>query len=232
MNRLGAVLLCCALAAASGCVDVGAPAPGNDPPAQPLVRLDSVDASIEQDVRYAGEENFLGRPVRGYDAAEVMLTPKAAQALSEAQRLARQRGLSLLVYDGYRPQRAVDHFVEWAADLADTERKTEYYPDVPKSALFDRGYIAARSGHSRGSTVDLTLTRDGVPLDMGTPFDFFDPRSHTEHPGTPEDVLRNRLLLREIMRTAGFSNYVNEWWHYTLVDEPWPDTYFDLPIEP
>jgi len=197
----------------------------------PLVELSDVDASIQQDPRYAGTENFMGQPVHGYDAAEVMLTPEAAIALSASQELAESRGLFLLVYDGYRPQRAVDHFVEWGADLSDTRNKLVYYPDVPKAELFDRGYIAERSGHSRGSTVDLTLTRDGQPLDMGTPFDFFDERSHTENPGISGQAMENRLLLREIMEAAGFRNYVKEWWHYTLKDEPYPDTYFDIPIE-
>ena len=124
----------------------------------------------------------------------------------------------------------MDHFVEWGSDFDDTANEAAFYPDVPKAELFERGYIAERSGHSRGSTVDLTLTRRGRPLEMGTPFDFFDARSHTEHPGTPALALRNRLLLREIMEAAGFRNYVDEWWHYTLVDEPFPDTYFDVPV--
>ena len=200
-------------------------------PESPLVRLSDVDDTIGQDPRYAGSNNFMGRPIRGYLAPQVMLTREAAEALSKAQDAARAQGLSLLVYDGYRPQRAVDHFVEWGADLADTLNKAAYYPDVPKAELFDRGYIAERSGHSRGSTADLTLTRNGVPLDMGTPFDFFDERSHTENPVITGDAMANRMLLRDIMSGAGFRNYVNEWWHYTLVDEPYPDTYFDVPVE-
>lgn len=196
----------------------------------PLVYLADVDPRIQQDVRYAGSENFMGRPVRGYLAPRVMMTPEAAAALSRAQDAAEAQGLSLLVYDAYRPQRAVDNFVEWGSDLEDLARKATYYPDVPKAELFLRGYIAERSGHSRGSTVDLTLTRNGVPLEMGTTFDFFDERSHTENPKIDEAAMANRLLLRSIMVGAGFSNYVNEWWHYTLVNEPWPDTYFDRPV--
>lgn len=197
----------------------------------PLVRLSEVDSSIELDPKYFGSDNFMGRPIRGYNAAEVMLTHEAAAALSQAQQTAMARGLSLLVFDGYRPQRAVDHFVEWGADLADTLNKATFYPAVPKAELFDRGYIAEHSGHSRGSTVDLTLTRDGEPLEMGTPFDFFDELSHTESPLIIGQAMANRMLLKEIMTDAGFRNYVNEWWHYTLNDEPYPDTYFDLPIE-
>lgn len=219
MNRILLVLM---LIGMSGCMS------DSD---SPLVRLADVDASIGQDPKYAGSDNFMGRPIRGYLAPSVMLTPQAADALSKAQQAAMAQGLSLLVYDGYRPQRAVDHFVEWGADLADTLNKAAYYPDVPKSELFDRGYISARSGHSRGSTVDLTLTRDGIPLDMGTPFDFFDERSHTENPTITGEAMSNRILLRDLMTSAGFNNYVNEWWHYTLVDEPYPDTFFDHPVE-
>ena len=197
----------------------------------PLVRLSDVDETITQDPRYAGSDNFMGRPVRGYLAPEVIMTREAAVAPVTAQKSAKAQGLSLLVFDGYRPQRAVDHFVEWGADLADTLNKAAYYPNVPKAELFERGYIAKRSGHSRGSTVDVTLTRDGLPLDMGTPFDFFDELSHTENPAITPEAMANRMLLRDIMTAAGFRNYVNEWWHYTLVSEPYPDTYFDIPIE-
>lgn len=196
-----------------------------------IVDLAAVDATIEQEPRYAGSNNFMGRPVRGYRTAKVMLTREAAVALSKAQAAAVEQGLSLRVYDGYRPQRAVDHFVAWAADPDDTLAKNVYYPDVPKDELFERGYIAERSGHSRGSTVDLTLTRDGEPLPMGTGYDFFGALSHTEHPAITGEARENRLLLRRIMEDAGFRNYANEWWHYTLVDEPYPDRYFDIPIE-
>lgn len=201
------------------------------PDEAPLVSLSSVDASIEQDVRYAGSNNFIGRRIRGYGSATIMISREAAEALAVAQAAARAEGLSLLVFDAYRPQRAVDDFVEWASDIADKRMKAQFYPDVPKDELFERGYIAARSGHSRGSTVDLTLTRDGVPLDMGTPFDFFGARSHTEHPSVTGSALQNRFLLRRIMEDAGFENYTQEWWHYSLRDEPFPDTYFDIPIE-
>jgi len=200
-------------------------------PDSPIVPLADVDPTIGQDPRYASDNNFIGRPIRGYLAPQVMLTGEAAKALKDAQEMAQKKGYSFLVFDGYRPQQAVDHFVEWGADLADTLQKATYYPDVPKGELFDRGYIAARSGHSRGSTVDLTLTKDGDPLDMGTPFDFFDELSHTENPAITGEAMANRMLLKEIMESAGFSNYVNEWWHYTLKDEPYSDTYFDLPIE-
>ncbi|MDG2015466.1 MAG: M15 family metallopeptidase [Rhodothermales bacterium] len=196
-----------------------------------LVRLSEIDSSIAQDPKYFGSDNFMGRPIRGYLAPEVMLTREAAEALSRAQIQAHDRGYSFLVYDGYRPQQAVDHFVEWGADLTDTINKKTYYPEVPKSELFDRGYIAARSGHSRGSTVDLTLTQEGTPLDMGTPFDYFDELSHTENPAIVGIQMENRMILKDLLEEAGFKNYVNEWWHYTLEDEPYPDTYFNIPIE-
>lgn len=197
----------------------------------PLVHLADIDPTIRQEVRYASSNNFIGRPIRGYGAATILISPQAAAALAKAQAAAKEHGLSLLVYDAYRPQRAVDDFVKWAADLEDTGMKSEFYPQVPKSELFERGYIAERSGHSRGSTVDLTLARDGVPLDMGTPFDWFGERSHTEHPSVRDSALKNRFLLRRIMEDAGFKNYAQEWWHFTLRDEPYPDTYFDIPIE-
>jgi D-alanyl-D-alanine dipeptidase len=215
-------LLAAWLVAFAGCMST---------PESPLVHLADVDATIGQEPKYAGADNFMGRPIWGYLAPTVMMTPEAARALSSAQQAASARGLSLLVYDAYRPQQAVDHFVEWGADPADTLNQATYYPDVPKSELFERGYISARSGHSRGSTVDLTLTRDGVALDMGTPFDFFDERSHTESPLVTGEAMSNRMLLRDIMTEAGFRNYENEWWHYTLIDEPWPDTWFDVPVE-
>lgn len=215
------------LALSTGCT--GSP-DSPESPQSSLVRLSEVDDTVGQDAKYFGSDNFMGRPIRGYEADLVMMTREAAEALSRAQEAARAQGLSFLVYDGYRPQRAVDHFVEWGADLADTLNQASYYPNVPKAELFDRGYISERSGHSRGSTVDLTVTRDGVPLDMGTPFDFFDELSHTENPAIADSAMANRMLLRSIMTEAGFRNYVNEWWHYTLIDEPYPDTYFDEPV--
>jgi D-alanyl-D-alanine dipeptidase len=145
------------------------------------------------------------------------------------------RGYGLRAFDCYRPQRAVDHFVRWARDTTDRRTKAAYYPDVAKSALFADGYIAERSGHSRGSTVDLTLIEvhsDGStePLDMGTPFDFFDPSSATDSPDVTPRQRADRALLREYMEAGGFRNYEAEWWHYTLEDEPWPERYLDVVI--
>lgn len=201
-----------------------------------FVDVQSIEPSIRADIRYAGPNNFVGEPVDAYEAPTCLLSGPAARALAQVQADLRDDGLTLLVFDCYRPQAAVDHFVRWAADTLDVRTKAEYYPDVDKSLLFEEGYIAERSGHSRASTVDLTIARVGAdstiePLDMGTPFDFFDPLSHTESPDITPDQLANRLLLRDAMEAGGFRNYVNEWWHYTLVDEPYPDVYFDEPVE-
>jgi D-alanyl-D-alanine dipeptidase len=200
-----------------------------------LIDVVALEPSIRADIRYAGPHNFVGEPVDAYEAPKCLLSAPAAQALVRVQAGLRDDGLTLLVFDCYRPQTAVDHFVRWAADTLDVRTKAEYYPDVAKSSLFDEGYIAERSGHSRASTVDLTLARVTAggtiePLDMGTPFDFFDPLSHTESPDVTGTQLANRLLLRDAMEAGGFRNLVEEWWHYTLMDEPYPDDYFDEPV--
>lgn len=197
-----------------------------------FVRLGAVDSSIRQDVRYAGPDNFVGAPVEGYLNATVILTRRAAQALAKVQADLKPFGLGLLVFDGYRPQRAVNHFQRWAKDAADLKTKAAYYPDVPKEELFARGYIAERSGHSRGSTVDLTLVAldSGAPLDMGSPFDFFGPVSWPESPAVAPEARAHRMLLREVMARRGFKPYDQEWWHFTLKDEPFPDVYFDFPV--
>jgi len=202
---------------------------------QDFVDVRSLDPSIAADMRYAGGENFVGEPIDGYEAPKCLLSRVAAEALVEVQSILRDDGFGLLVFDCYRPQRGVDHFVRWAKDTTDLRTKAEYYPNVRKSRLFEDGYIASRSGHSRASTVDLTMLRrrpdDSVEaLDMGTPFDFFDPRSHTESPDITPEQRANRLRLRDAMQEGGFRNYSAEWWHYTMRDEPYPDEYFDRPI--
>jgi D-alanyl-D-alanine dipeptidase len=183
------------------------------------------------EIRYAGRDNFLGRAVAGYEAARCLLTPPAAMALAQVEEELQAFGLRLIVYDCYRPQRAVDDFVRWAADPADRARKADYYPRVDKHRLLEEGYIAARSGHSRGSTVDLGLVdAQGELLPMGTPWDFFDPLSQTTSEAVSPPARRHRLLLRAVMEKHGFRNYPAEWWHFTLVDEPLPDTYLDQPV--
>jgi D-alanyl-D-alanine dipeptidase len=197
-----------------------------------LVDVSWVAPTIELDLRYVGYDNFVGAPIDGYAAPRCWLLRPAAEALAKVERDLRAEGLGLRVFDCYRPQRAVDHFVRWANDLSDQRTKPRYYPHVEKSALFDEGYIARRSGHSRGATVDLTLVRaaDGTPLDMGSPFDFFDPVSHTESPDVTDVQHYNRLRLRAAMEARGFVNYPQEWWHYTLEREPFPDRYLDVEI--
>ena len=200
-----------------------------------LVDVSAVDPTIVFDIRYAGTNNFIGRVIDGYEDPKCMLTPQAAAALGRVQRELRPQGLGLLIYDCYRPQRAVDEFVRWAKDLGDQQNKSRFYPNIDKSELLPRGYIAAKSSHSRGSTVDLGLIHlsgpnEGEPLDMGTDFDLFDPKSHTDAPGITPEQRRNRDRLLHAMSRAGFQNLPVEWWHYTLRDEPYPDRYFDVVV--
>jgi zinc D-Ala-D-Ala dipeptidase len=183
------------------------------------------------EMRYAGSHNFVGRPIDGYQAPYCLLTSAAADALAEVARDVASRGLVMKVFDCYRPVRAVANFVRWAHDLSDQIAKAEFYPNVDKRTLFRDGYIATHSGHSRGSTVDLTLARaDGRELDMGTPFDFFSPKSWTADPTIGAERHGNRMLLAAAMRRHGFRGYDKEWWHFTLRNEPFPDTYFDFPV--
>jgi D-alanyl-D-alanine dipeptidase len=207
-----------------------APSSSADSTESPFVALSTVAPGVIYDLRYLTNENFLGRPVAGYIDPVCLLTPEAAAGLARAQALAEARGLTLQVFDCYRPQTAVNDFVAWAADPADTLMQSAYYPRVPKDSLFAQGYIAERSGHSRGSTVDLALARDGVLLDFGTPYDYFDVVSHTADSTISAEARANRDLLVDIMGEAGFTNYAAEWWHYTLRSEPYDGTYFDLPV--
>jgi D-alanyl-D-alanine dipeptidase len=182
------------------------------------------------DMRYAGSHNFVGRPIDGYERPRCLLTKAAADALAQVARDLAPSGLVLKVFDCYRPTRAVANFERWARDLSDTTAKPEFYPDVDKRTLFRDGFISSRSGHSRGSTIDLTLGRaDGHELDMGTPFDFFSPRSWAAAASSGE-ARANRALLAAAMRRRGFRPYEKEWWHFTLSHEPFPDTYFDFPV--
>ena len=188
------------------------------------------------EARYAGSHNFVGRPIAGYEKPRCLLTAAAAKALAAvakdvAQDVA-QSGLVVKAFDCYRPARAVADFVRWAYDLADTAGKAEFYPDVDKRTLFRDGYISPRSGHSRGSTVDLTLARvGGSELDMGTPFDFFSPRSWPSDASVGAVASAHRATLAAAMRRHGFRPYAKEWWHFTLSHEPFPNTYFDFPVK-
>ena len=208
-------------------------------------------------MRYFTPHDFMGRRVPGYRENVCLLTRPTAEALARAQAAVRAEGYTLKVYDCYRPQRSVDSFVAWAKDLKDRRMKAEFYPRVRKQVLFKEGYIAAQSGHSRGSTMDLTLVklparrqeryhrgdrlRDcALParrrfrdnsIDMGTGYDCFDPLAHPFNARIRGNARRNRLALREPMIRAGFKGLATEWWHFTLRDEPYPDTFFDFPME-
>jgi D-alanyl-D-alanine dipeptidase len=181
----------------------------------------SVVPGLIVDMRYAGTNNFVGARIDGYDKPICYLTRDAAAALAQVARDLAPRGLALKVFDCYRPERAVRHFVRWARNLWDMGRKAEFYPDVDKRNLFRAGYIATPSSHSRGSTVDLTLAgADGAELDMGTPFDFFSPRAAPSDRGVGVAVRANRALLADAMRRRGFMSYRKEWWHFTLRHQP------------
>ena len=192
----------------------------------------TVAPGLVVEARYAGSHNFVGVPIDGYDKPLCYLTRPAAAALAQVVADLEPRGLTLKVFDFYRPERAVAHFVRWARNLADVKMKAVFYPHVDKSTLFSDGYIAARSGHSRGSTVDLTVASraGGKELDMGTPFDFFSPRSWPSDQSVSAEARANRALLAQAMGRRGFRPYDKEWWHFTLRHEPYPETYFDFPV--
>jgi len=184
------------------------------------------------EMRYATAHNFVSKPIDGYERPVCLLTAEAAHALALVQADLKSSGLGLKVFDCYRPQRAVAHFVRWAKDRADIAGKSEFYPDVDKRYLFALGYIAQRSGHSRGSTVDLTLVHraDGSELDMGTGFDLFSTKSWLSDKSVSAQAQRNRAMLATAMRRRGFASYAKEWWHFSLRGEPFPDRYFDFPV--
>ena len=188
---------------------------------------------LEVELRYYSTNNFVGDTITGYNANTLILTKQAAEALKKVQDELQDKNLCLLVYDGYRPQRAVNHFMRWAKDLNDTINKQQFYPNVQKRHLFKEEYIASKSGHSRGSTVDLTIidANTNEPLDMGSPYDFFGKESWVDHPDLTKKQKRNRQLLQTVMLKHNFRNYPKEWWHFTLRWEPFPKTYFDFEVE-
>jgi D-alanyl-D-alanine dipeptidase len=211
-------------------------APKGASPHDGFVYCESAIPGIRTELRYATPHNFVGERIDGYRQPRCIVTRQAALALREVQEQLRPFGLGLKMFDAYRPQRAVDHFVRWAKDLRDTRSKAEFYPGVEKQNLFKEDYISARSGHSRGSTVDLTIVSlhgetAGAELDMGTGFDFFGPQSWPENPAMTAQQRANRLLLQVVMKNHGFRPYAKEWWHFTLEHEPFPATYFDFPVE-
>lgn len=208
------------------------------------------DAILE--IRYFSTYNFVGARIDGYEEPTALLTRKAAEALKAVSDDVRSQGYRLKIYDAYRPQKGVDHFVRWAANLDATEMKPYFYPDLNKNVLFKQGYIASKSGHTRGSTVDLTLfdMNTGKELDMGGTFDWFGPESHPDFCGNPEtgeytgdnhksptgrsitaEQFKNRMILRTAMMAHGFKPIDTEWWHFTLKQEPFPKTFFTFPVK-
>ena len=207
------------------------------------------DAILE--IRYYGTYNFVGDRIDGYEQPTALLTKEAAKALKEVSDEVIAKGYRLKIYDAYRPQDAVDHFVRWAEDVSDVRMKPYFYPDLDKSVLFEQEYIMAKSGHTRGSTVDLTLfdMTTEKEVDMGGTFDWFGPESHPDFCGNPEtgqytgdnskspagrsiteEQFQNRMILRRAMLNHGFKPLDSEWWHFTLKDEPYKDTYFNHPV--
>lgn len=186
--------------------------------------------SIVIDLKYASNDNFTGHIVNGYESPKCLLTIEAARSLKYIQTILNKSGYSLKIYDAYRPQRSVNHFINWSKNLSDTINKSYYYPNLAKSILFKLGYIASKSSHSRGSTVDITLVdiTSGKEVDMGSSYDFFGLESSHDYKNISIIQKNNRKLLLDIMTKNGFSSYSKEWWHYTFIDEPFPTTYFDF----
>ena len=197
-----------------------------------FVYINDLDNRINIDLRYSTENNFTGKVIDGYRSNKAIITTEAAMALIQVQNDLDQMNLSLKIFDAYRPQMSVNYFINWSNDPLDTINKSIYYPKIKKSELFPLGYIAERSGHSRGSTVDLTIVDNTTfkELDMGTPYDFFGRESATNFTGITDKQSSNRLLLLETMTRNGFKNYSKEWWHYTLKEEPFND-YFNFVID-
>lgn len=197
-----------------------------------FVAITDVVPDVILEIRYYSTYNFVGDRIDGYEQPIALLTKQAADSLKVVSDELRKHGYRLKIWDSYRPQRAVNHFIRWAEDLNDTAMKHIFYPMIDKSLLFEQKYIMARSGHSRGSTVDLTLVDEqtGKELDMGSAFDWFGNESHPDYMDLTSTQLANRLVLRHAMLSHGFMPLDSEWWHFTLADEPFPDTYFDFPV--
>jgi zinc D-Ala-D-Ala dipeptidase len=226
---VGALLLC--LHACVACAGT-APQPRTVKP--PLIDLKTLSPGIHLDIRYATANNFTGKRVTGYNAAKCLLHAPAAAALAAVEQGLRSRGYGLLIYDCYRPTAAVADFMRWAADTEDQATKSAYYPDLDKSALVP-DYIAEKSGHSKGATVDVGLldcrSEPCITVDMGTPFDYFGAMANTAYPDITDAQKAARTLLTEAMVAQGFVNYPLEWWHFTWKAGPLPDIAYDFPID-
>ncbi|WP_030437898.1 D-Ala-D-Ala dipeptidase VanX [Actinoplanes subtropicus] len=194
--------------------------------------VDELVPGIRWDAKYATWDNFTGKPVDGYLSNRIVGTTALCSALDDAQKRAASLGFGLVLWDGYRPQRAVDCFLRWAQQPEDGRTKLRHYPNITRPEMFDKGYVAAKSGHSRGSTVDLTLyvLATGELVPMGGDHDLMDPISHHGAAGITPAEAKNRELICSIMESSGFVRYPYEWWHYSLENEPYPDEYFDFPI--
>ncbi len=197
-----------------------------------FVFVDDFVPGIRWDAKYATWDNFTGKPVDGYDANRIVGTRALCAALDRAREKAASLGFGLLLWDGYRPQRAVDSFVLWSQQPEDGRTKLRHYPNIDRSEIFEQGYVAVKSGHSRGATVDLTLydRATGELAPMGGAHDLMDPTSHHRAAGVTQVEATNRAHLCSVMESCGFDSYAREWWHYTLKHEPYPNSYFDFPI--
>ena len=225
--------LVCAATLLTSCGGQSVPAPDPIYDRSDFVEVTEVVPDVILEIRYYSTYNFVGARVDGYERPLALMTRQAADSLKAVSDELKALGYRLKLWDAYRPQRAVNHFIRWAEDIQDTAMKAIFYPMVDKSRLFEEGYIYARSSHSRGSTVDLTLVdeRTGKELDMGSPFDWFGNESHPDYRCKLYMQSYNRLLLRDAMVRHGFAGIESEWWHFTLAEEPYPDTYFDFPIQ-
>ncbi|KNZ40514.1 M15 family metallopeptidase [Acetobacterium bakii] len=199
--------------------------------------VDFVDISQEipgilTDVKYFTGENFVGEKIDGYDAPIILLTEKAAIALGRVQKQLMEKGYGLKVFDGYRPKRAVEHFIRWGNSEEDGKTKDVFYPHMTRKAVFEGGFIAKESSHTRGSAVDLTVIKfeNQEEVDMGGIFDFFSERSYSDFDHLNIEQSKNRVMLKYLMRSEGYEPMQQEWWHFTLADEPYPETYFDFPV--
>lgn len=198
-----------------------------------FVYAKEVIPNLRSDLRYYSSNNFIGKPIDGYLKPKCILTVEATAALKNVQDELGRLGFGLLIYDAYRPQRAVEHFVKWAQDSTDTIMKERFYPNIDKKDLFKKQYISTKSGHTRGSTIDLTIVSltTGHILDMGSEYDLFDEKSSGDYPNITRNQRAVRLLLKRRMEKHGFKSHSKEWWHYTLSKEPYPKKYFDFPVQ-
>jgi D-alanyl-D-alanine dipeptidase len=198
-----------------------------------FVYIDDIIPSAQYDIRYYGENNFVGTRIDGYKAPLAIMSREGAAALKKVSDALDKKGYTLMIYDVYRPQKAVNHFITWSKDAKDVKKKEEFYPKLNKRNLFKLGYISSKSGHSRGSTIDLTLIHQssGELVDMGGPYDFFGDISHHGTKLITKQQTNNRNLLKNMMVKYGFNAYSKEWWHYTLAKEPYPKKYYNFDVE-